>query len=88
MGNYNDAEIINIGTGSDITIRQLAELMAEVTGFRGKIEFDVSKPDGTPIKLLDVLKINNLGWRAGTGLRSGIETTYNWFKERYCFMEG
>lgn len=88
MGNYNDAEIINIGTGSDITIRQLADLMAEVTGFRGKIEFDVSKPDGTPIKLLDVLKINNLGWRAGTGLRSGIEATYNWFKERYCFMEG
>ncbi|MGI6093646.1 MAG: GDP-L-fucose synthase [Veillonellaceae bacterium] len=87
MDNYDDAEIINIGTGSDITIHQLAELMAEITGFKGKIEFDASKPDGTPIKLLDVSKINKLGWRAGTELRKGIQVTYDWFKEQYSFQE-
>lgn len=87
MNKYDDAEIINIGTGADLTIRRLAELMAEVTGFKGKIEYDASKPDGTPIKLLDVSKINKLGWRAGTDLRKGIELTYSWFKEQYCFME-
>lgn len=79
MDNYNEPDIINIGTGIDICIRDLAQLIKEITGFKGKIEFDASRPDGTPVKLLDVNKINKLGWQAKTELRSGIETTYKWF---------
>lgn len=79
MKNYNEPDIINIGTGIDICIRDLALLIKEIIGFKGKIEFDDSRPDGTPIKLLDVNKINKLGWQAKTELRTGIETTYKWF---------
>ncbi len=68
--------IYNIGTGIDITIRQLAETVLEVVGFKGKIVFDISKPDGTPRKLLDVSRMNQLGWQASTTLRKGIEQTY------------
>ncbi|MFA5057558.1 MAG: GDP-L-fucose synthase [Opitutaceae bacterium] len=67
---------INVGTGTDVTIRELTAMVAAVVGFRGRIEWDASKPDGTPRKLLDVSKLTALGWRAQTGLREGIEQTY------------
>ena len=77
--NYDQPEIINVGTGEDVTIRELAELIAEITGFRGRIVQDTSKPDGTPRKLLDVSRLNALGWRARINLREGLEQTYRWF---------
>jgi GDP-L-fucose synthase len=67
---------INVGTGTDVTIRELTELVAAVVGFRGRIVWDASKPDGTPRKLLDMSKLNALGWKAGTSLREGLERTY------------
>ena len=70
---------INIGTGKDLTITELAEIVSDVTGYSGKIEYDRTKPDGTPRKLLDVSRINNLGWKYRTGLREGIEITYRWY---------
>jgi len=79
MEKYNASDIgefINIGTGREITIRELAELIAEVVGFRGKLVFDASKPDGTPRKLLDVSRLQALGWQAKTGFREGITRAY------------
>ncbi|PKM10187.1 MAG: GDP-fucose synthetase [Gammaproteobacteria bacterium HGW-Gammaproteobacteria-3] len=70
---------INVGTGVDCTIRELAETMARVTGFQGAIEFDAEKPDGTPRKLLDVTRLKRLGWQAGIGLEQGLAETYAWF---------
>jgi GDP-L-fucose synthase len=70
---------INVGTGVDCTIRELAETIAEVTGFRGRIEFDASKPDGTARKLMDVSKLKKLGWSAGIELRDGLKQSYEWF---------
>lgn len=75
--------LINIGTGEDITIRELAETVCKVVGFKGRLEFDTSKPDGTPRKLLDVSKINNLGWKARTPLAEGINYTFKDFLRRY-----
>ncbi len=80
MRNYNHPQIINVGTGEDVTVRDLAAMIAEITGFRGRIVQDASKPDGTPRKLLDVSRLNALGWRARIGLREGLEQTYRWFK--------
>jgi GDP-L-fucose synthase len=79
MRTYDGAEIVNIGTGTDITIRELGVLVAGVTGFGGRIEWDAAKPDGTPRKLLDVSRIHALGWQARTPLREGLEQTYRWF---------
>jgi GDP-L-fucose synthase len=73
-------EFINIGTGTDIRIKDLAELIKGVVGFDGEIRHDTGKPDGTPKKLLDVSRMNNLGWRASTPLRKGVELTYAWYK--------
>lgn len=70
---------INVGTGADVSIREVAEILAEVTGFRGRLVFDTSKPDGTPRKLMDVSGLAAMGWRAQTELRAGIENTYQWF---------
>jgi GDP-L-fucose synthase len=70
---------INVGTGVDCTIRELAETVAEVTGFKGKLEWDTSKPDGTPRKLMDVSKLERLGWKAITSLKDGLQHTYEWF---------
>ena len=70
---------INVGTGEDITIRDLALLIADVVGFEGDLAFDASKPDGTPRKLLDVSRLRDLGWTACTNLRVGIEATYTWY---------
>ena len=72
---------INVGAGADIAIRRLAELMAEITGFGGRIAFDATKPDGTPRKLLDVSRLAGMGWQASIALRDGIEQTYAWFLE-------
>lgn len=74
-------DLINSGTGKDITIKNLAETIQEVTGHSGEIKWDSSKPDGTPRKLMDVSRINELGWEAQIELRSGIEKTYQWFLE-------
>ena len=74
---------INIGMGKDLTINELAELIAEVIGFKGKIVYDSSKPDGTPRKLMDVTRINNLGWKAKTDLKTGIQKTYQWYLEKF-----
>lgn len=75
----NPPDWINIGTGSDVTIRELTETVASVTGFKGRVAWDSSKPDGTPRKLMDVSRLTTLGWRAGTGLREGIVKTYTSF---------
>jgi len=72
---------INIGTGVDVTIRELAETIKLVVGFEGELKFDASKPDGTPRKLLDVSKINSLGWQAKISLADGLRSTYEWFLE-------
>ena len=84
MNNYNKSEIINIGVGKDQTIRELAEIIAGLTGFKGSIRFDTGKPDGTPVKRLDVSKINSIGWRARIGLEQGIAETYKWYVENVC----
>ena len=79
MRHYDGEEIVNIGCGRDVTIAELAELVREVVGFTGRIVFDPSKPDGTPRKLLDVSRLESLGWRAKISLRDGIAATYQWF---------
>ncbi|MEN3369215.1 MAG: GDP-L-fucose synthase [Verrucomicrobiota bacterium] len=76
---YDSPEIINVGCGQDISIRELAGLICEVVGFAGELAWDTAKPDGTPRKLLDVSKIHALGWRHTIGLREGIARTYEWF---------
>lgn len=78
---YDDPQTINIGYGQDVTIRELAEMVAEVVGFTGTIAQDKSKPDGVPGKLLDVSRMRALGWRPTVPLRAGIESTYRWFVE-------
>ncbi len=78
---YNESEHINVGTGEDISIKDLAELIAEVVGYKNDVDWDSSKPNGTPRKLLDVSKINNLGWESKIGLREGIQDTYNWYRQ-------
>ena len=82
MQNYNSSEIINIGSGKDISISELAELLKELTGFNGEIIYDSSKSDGTPRKLLDVTKINKLGWTAETSLKEGIKKTIEWYQNQ------
>jgi GDP-L-fucose synthase len=76
---YDSAETINVGVGEDLSIRELAELVARTVGYRGELVQDVSKPDGTPRKLLDVSRINTLGWKAGIPLEEGVQETYQWF---------
>ena len=75
--------LINIGMGKDITIRELAELVREVVAFEGEIIFDTSKPDGTPQKLLEISRMDELGWKAKISLRQGIERTYSWYKKEF-----
>src|SRR6187455_2434749 len=76
MKNYNEEGLINIGVGEDLSIKELAEMIKEITGYKGKIAFDISKPDGTPRKLMDISKLSSLGWKATIQLKSGIEKTY------------
>lgn len=79
---------LNVGVGSDISIAELAGLLAEVTGFMGSILFDTAKPDGTPRKLLDVSRLTSMGWKAGTDLRTGIAGTYEWFCRNEAHLRG
>jgi GDP-L-fucose synthase len=79
LQHYGSPEIINVGWGEDVSIRELAELVCEIVGFGGELSWDTSKPDGTPRKLLDVSKLRNLGWRPSITLREGIASTYKWF---------
>ncbi|MGI8435659.1 MAG: GDP-L-fucose synthase family protein [Chthoniobacterales bacterium] len=81
LQNYESPEIINVGCGDDISIRELAELICDVVGFEGELTFDASKPDGTPRKLLDISKLRSLGWKPRISLRDGIARTYEWFLE-------
>jgi GDP-L-fucose synthase len=81
MENYNGIETVNIGTGEDVSIKELAETIMKIVGFEGSLIFDASKPDGAPRKLLDVSKINNLGWKHQTNLEEGIQKTLNWIQK-------
>ena len=83
MSQYSDDMHINIGTGRDITIRDLAELIADVVGFKGRIVMDTTKPDGTPRKLLDIGKLAALGWQPSIDLKKGLESTYAWFVSQF-----
>lgn len=80
MNNYNKSDIINIGTGEDISIKELAEIIKDTVDYKGKIKWDTEKPDGTPRKLLNVNRLHNLGWKHKINLEEGIKNTYEWFK--------
>ena len=83
MESYSGSGIVNIGTGEDLPIAELAEMVSEVVGFKGRIAYDTTKPDGTPVKRLDVSRLAALGWQAKTKLRAGVESTYRWYVEHY-----
>ena len=83
LEHYDEPDLINIGCGEDVTIRELAETVCDVLGFDGTLEFDTSKPDGTPRKLLDISKIKSLGWTPRIPLREGIADAYRWFCDNY-----
>jgi GDP-L-fucose synthase len=83
LEHYDEPDLVNIGCGVDVTIRELAETVCDVLGFDGTLEFDASKPDGTPRKLLDISKIKALGWSPRVPLREGIASAYRWFRENY-----
>jgi len=82
MNNYDGDDIINVGVGRDQSIRELAEMVGEVVGFKGDLRFDHTKPDGTPLKLLDVSKLTALGWQADTPLAEGIRKAYQWYLDQ------
>ncbi len=84
MLNYNEKELVNIGTGKDITIKELAETVRDIIGFEGELKFNTDMPDGTPRKLLDVTKLNTAGWKYRIELKEGIKTAYQDFLNRYC----
>ncbi|HET9418900.1 MAG TPA: GDP-L-fucose synthase, partial [Chthoniobacterales bacterium] len=79
LENYDSPEIINVGCGEDVSVRELAELICDIVGFEGELTWDMTKPDGTPRKLLDVTRLHKLGWRHTISLRDGIARTYEWF---------
>ena len=79
MNNYDGFDFVNVGVGEDVSIKELAELVKEVVGFKGELTFNATKPDGAPRKLLDVSKLISLGWKAQTELKQGVEETYSWF---------
>ncbi len=81
LENYDQPDIVNIGCGEDVSIRELAELICEVVGYTGRLQFDTSKPDGTPRKLLDTTRLQQLGWKPRIGLRDGIAQTYDWYRK-------
>lgn len=83
MQNYSESDFLNVGTGKDLTILELAQIIAEIIGFKGKITNDPTKPDGTMRKLLDVSKINKLGWKAKISLKEGLEKTLRYYLENY-----
>ena len=77
---------MNVGVGEDLTILELTRMVCDVIGFKGEIEMDPSKPDGTPRKLLSVAKLHSLGWRDSIALRDGIASTYDWFRSQYALV--
>lgn len=81
LENYDSPDTINVGVGEDLPVAELAQLMAQIVGYTGELVQNLSKPDGTPRKLLDVSRINNLGWAASTSLENGIRITYDWYRE-------
>lgn len=81
MNNFNGPGFVNIGTGDDLSVRQLVELISDVVGYQGEVVWDASKPDGTPRKLLDVAKLHRAGWRHSIPLREGVTSTYAWYRE-------
>ena len=83
MRKYNESEIINVGTGNDLTISQLANMVKTAINFKGKIKWDITKPDGIPRKLLDISKLKKLGWRPKTSLEQGIKNEYEWYLQNY-----
>lgn len=83
MENYDGAEQVNVGTGSDVTIKELAGIVADAVGYEGDIEWDESKPDGTPRKLLDVSNLAEAGWKASIGLEEGIRSTVAWYRSKH-----
>lgn len=82
MRDYNDPDIINVGTGEDLTIKELSNIISDIVGYPGETIWDTSKPNGTPRKLLDVTKIKSLGWEPKISLKDGIEKTYKWYKDQ------
>lgn len=84
---YDDVETINIGTGKDLSIKEISEIVKEVVGFQGEVIWDESKPDGTPRKLLDITKLRNLGYQPNEDLKTGITKTYEWFKQELVFAK-
>ncbi len=88
MEHYDGPEHVNVGTGSDVTIREIAETIADVVGYEGETEWDTSKPDGTPQKLLDVSRLADAGWRSQIDLREGLERTVAWFREHHASIRG
>ncbi|EIZ85195.1 NAD-dependent epimerase/dehydratase [Methylobacterium sp. GXF4] len=83
-----DLSHINVGTGADCTIRELAEALARVIGYEGRLEFDATKPDGTPRKLMDVSRLRAMGWQPEIGLEQGLRQTYGWFLENHATLRG
>ena len=84
MQNYDEAEHINVGTGEDVTIKELAETIADIVGYNRSINWDTTKPNGTPRKVLNVDKIKSLGWKPKISLKNGIKSTYEWYKDYAC----
>jgi GDP-L-fucose synthase len=82
LGNYEEKQFLNVGTGEDISVSELAELVKEIVGYRGNLVFDATKPDGMPKKLLDVSKLHAAGWKHKIGLREGLERTFRWYLDR------
>ena len=88
MDHYDEPDFLNVGTGQEISIKELALTLKAVVGYEGTLTFDASKPDGTPRKLLDVSRLNTAGWQAETQLKEGIEKTYAWFAKNYSSIRG
>ena len=88
MENYSGEEIVNVGCGKDITIRELAERVRDVVGYEGKLEWDTNRPDGTPRKLMDVQRLHSMGWEAKIDLEQGLSETYDWFLEHLETFRG
>ena len=88
LENYQGLDFVNVGTGEEVSIRELALIIKAVVGYEGELKFDTSKPDGTPRKLQDTSKLTSLGWQAQTSLKEGLEATYQWFQENYETIRG
>jgi GDP-L-fucose synthase len=83
MDNYSEQSHINIGTGLEISIKEFAEVVRDVVGINVDLRFDARKPDGTPRKVMDVSRINNLGWKAKTSLKDGLKVVYDWYRQTH-----